>query len=128
MQSMFKTYPYFYDLVASVLTVAILLLSSQLERGGMQVLRFGGLIFLAVACLLWILALVHLKRYGQVKKGGHYYDTKRVVNKGIYAVVRHPQYLAYICLVAGFALMSQHWLILLFSLLAILFFVKHTGQ
>jgi protein-S-isoprenylcysteine O-methyltransferase Ste14 len=121
-----KKYPYLYDLVASILTVIILLLSANLSRGGLRILTFTGLLFLATACLLWILALIHLKKYGKVEQGRHYYDTQQVVEEGVYAVVRHPQYLAYICLVIGFALMSQHWLIYILAFSAVVLFVKHT--
>jgi protein-S-isoprenylcysteine O-methyltransferase Ste14 len=115
-------------MVASILTVIILLLSANLSRGGLRILTFSGLLFLATACLLWILALIHLKRYGKIEEGGHYYDTRQIVDEGIYALVRHPQYLAYIFLVSGFALMSQHWLIFVLAIAAILLFIEHSRQ
>ena len=36
-------------------------------------------------------------------------QTDAVVDQGLYAITRHPQYLGYIFLACGFALLSQHW-------------------
>jgi len=36
-------------------------------------------------------------------------DTKAVADRGLYALVRHPQYLGYILLFSGFSLLSGHW-------------------
>jgi protein-S-isoprenylcysteine O-methyltransferase Ste14 len=40
-------------------------------------------------------------------------QTTHLVQNGIYAIVRHPQYLAGILVGIGLSLVSQHWLVIL---------------
>jgi hypothetical protein len=42
-------------------------------------------------------------------------QTGAVVDRGVYAITRHPQYLGYMLLACGFALLSQHWLAILLA-------------
>ena len=64
-------------------------------------------------------SFVLLKKYGQVSEGDTYMHTTTVVDQGLYAVVRHPQYLGYILLSGGFALVTQHWLTALLGIAAL---------
>jgi len=50
------------------------------------------------------------RKKGGVPKGKSIVHTTAVVDSGIYAVVRHPQYLGFILFVLALVLMSQHWL------------------
>ena len=70
-----------------------------------------GLIVLMVsgAVFGW-LPIFTLRKKGGVAKGKSYVHTTVLVDSGIYAVVRHPQYLGFILLVLGLVLISQHWL------------------
>ena len=72
-------------------------------------LRAVGLAALAAALPLFTLPFAHLGRYGVREPGKTYMDTTRVADRGVYALVRHPQYLGYSLLVAGLALISFHW-------------------
>lgn len=68
--------------------------------------RIGGLVmFLALPLIA--LPFRQLSQRGDVPAGGRYMDTTRVVDSGIYAVVRHPQYIGYCLLFAGLALRRQ---------------------
>jgi protein-S-isoprenylcysteine O-methyltransferase Ste14 len=51
-------------------------------------------------------------------------QTQAVVDRGLYAITRHPQYLGYMLLVAGFALLLQHWLSTILALMSIVFFYR----
>jgi protein-S-isoprenylcysteine O-methyltransferase Ste14 len=119
-------YPYIYDLIASILMFAILLLSTILPRGENSYLKIVGVCLLACAASIWVLPFIHLKKYGSVNEGDNYYETNKVVQKGIYGIVRHPQYLAYILLVIGFSLLSQNLIIIIIALISILLFYIHT--
>jgi protein-S-isoprenylcysteine O-methyltransferase Ste14 len=46
-----------------------------------------------------------------VSKGKSYIQTTVLADSGVYAVVRHPQYLAGILLSLALILITQHWLI-----------------
>jgi len=47
---------------------------------------------------------------GGVPEGKSYIHTTTLVDSGIYAVVRHPQFFAGILISLALVLMSQHWL------------------
>jgi protein-S-isoprenylcysteine O-methyltransferase Ste14 len=56
-------------------------------------------------------------------------QTDVVVDRGLYAVVRHPQYLGYILLGCGFALLSQHRVsVLLAVIAAVLFYAQAVAE
>jgi protein-S-isoprenylcysteine O-methyltransferase Ste14 len=46
----------------------------------------------------------------------------KVVDQSLYAITRHPQYLGYILLGSGFALISQHWVAVLLAFIGATFF------
>jgi protein-S-isoprenylcysteine O-methyltransferase Ste14 len=54
------------------------------------------------------LPFAQLAKHGESES--NYMETKVLADRGLYAIVRHPQYLGYILLFAGFALLSQHWI------------------
>jgi len=69
---------------------------------------------------IWVLSLVFgiapiylLRRHGRVAHGESYVHTTRLVETGLYAVVRHPQYLAGILFNLALMLLAQHWLVAL---------------
>jgi len=119
-------YPYIADLIASFLTVCILILAILLGSGQNYIFRLIGLFCLICACITWIVSLLTLKKFGQIKDGNKYYETNVVVDSGIYALVRHPQYLAYMLFVAGFASLTQSWVIVILAFFSIILFYIHT--
>jgi protein-S-isoprenylcysteine O-methyltransferase Ste14 len=58
------------------------------------------------------------RKKGGVSKGKSYIQTTVLVDSGIYAVVRHPQYLSFILLSLALLLLAQHWLITWFGIVA----------
>jgi protein-S-isoprenylcysteine O-methyltransferase Ste14 len=77
-----------------------------------------GLLGLGLVCA----AMSALHRHGGRKSGQSYLQTTRVVDRGPYAVVRHPQYLGYMCLNVTFMFISQHGLIIVLGSLAMMLF------
>ena len=53
---------------------------------------------------------------GEVNKGDSYIKTTKLVTTGLYAIVRHPQYLAGIIISIALAFMSQHWVVIILVL------------
>jgi protein-S-isoprenylcysteine O-methyltransferase Ste14 len=70
--------------------------------------RSGGVLAL-VALVFLIVPVVQFKRHGGAAPGDIFANTTVVVDTGLYAVVRHPQFLAMPVLVAGIALLAQRW-------------------
>lgn len=63
--------------------------------------------FLVVSVFFFVPPFYLLGKHGRVEKGRHYFETTALVDRGVYGIVRHPQYLGYCLLVFGFILRSQ---------------------
>lgn len=110
------------DLAAAVLTVALIAAHFVLDASRPWWLTTIGALLLALAAALIFPPFVHLSRHGETKEGGPYFATTKVVDRGIYRVVRHPQYLGYICLVLGFGALNPHLLTAALAAAAAVFF------
>jgi protein-S-isoprenylcysteine O-methyltransferase Ste14 len=65
---------------------------------------------------------VLLRKHGRTMPGETYMQTNMVVDQGLFAITRHPQYLGYMFLACGFALLSQHWAAALLATVAVTLF------
>jgi protein-S-isoprenylcysteine O-methyltransferase Ste14 len=102
-----------------VFIVAQVILSFFLyNQAGLQTLRHGGWITSAVSVVFGFMPILTFRRKGRVSKGKSYVDTTVLVDNGIYAVVRHPQYLSFILLSLALLLLAQHWLITCIGIVA----------
>jgi len=77
---------------------------------GFDFLVYAGLVLLAFSVVIIFLAGGEFREKGGALKGKSVVHTTVVVDSGIYAVVRHPQYLGFILFVLALVLVSQHWL------------------
>ena len=59
------------------------------------------------------------KKKGGVTKGQSYIHTTKLVDTGVYAIIRHPQYVALPLLNIAFILVGQHWIIAILGVSAI---------
>lgn len=66
-----------------------------------------GIVFIIPAMILWILPVNTLRRYGGISPSGSFLATTELVDKGIYRLIRHPQYLGFILLSIGMAFYFQ---------------------
>ena len=73
-------------------------------------LVYGGWILLVFSVVIIFMAGGEFRKKGGAPKGKSIVHTTVVVDSGIYAVVRHPQYLGFILFILALVLMSQHWL------------------
>jgi protein-S-isoprenylcysteine O-methyltransferase Ste14 len=99
--------------LATLSAAAVLLGFLTLDHGDDPILTATALAALGLALLLIIPPFIVLKRHGNVRPGGSYMDTTTAVDRGPYAITRHPQYLGYMLLTTGFTLLTQHWLLAL---------------
>ena len=121
-----EKYPHFYFMIAGIATVGILVLANVFETPKNRYLTIVSIVLFGTAVVLWIMAIFHFKRLGSVAEGGHYYESETLVQEGIFAYLRHPQYLAYILLVIGFALLHRHVIIIGLAGLAVLCFYLYS--
>ncbi len=70
-----------------------------------------GWVLWALSCIFGWWPIVELRRKGGVAKGKSYTRTTVLVDSGMYGVVRHPQYLAFMLINLALPLVTQHWLI-----------------
>jgi protein-S-isoprenylcysteine O-methyltransferase Ste14 len=97
----------------TVLLVSQIILAFFFNVEGIRALRHIGWIIWAVGAVFGWVPIFTFRRKGGVPKGKSYVKTTVLVDSGIYAVVRHPQYLAGILLSLALILITQHWLIMI---------------
>jgi len=107
---------------------AVVLGFLTLDHGANPILTALALAAFALALLLIIPPFIILKRHGNVRPGRSYMDTTTAVDRGPYAITRHPQYLGYMLLSTGFALLTQHWLLVVPAVLTCVGFAWQAVQ
>lgn len=112
--------------VTLVLFVGVVVSEVFWGDGEMLVCRVLGVSCLALAAVFIFLPFYQLKKFGSVPAGRSYMDTRVVVDRGLYAIVRHPQYLGYILLFGGFFFLTQNGVSLVLAGLGILNIVLYT--
>ena len=76
-------------------------------------------VILAVGIVLIALPIPALRRKGKVRKGKSYVATEKLVDTGIYAVVRHPQYLGWLLMYPALYLFNPHWQLAIWAVLGV---------
>lgn len=115
--------------IGSLAALSVIVSTLFIERGENPYLRAAGVIVLACAALFIFAPIFALLRHGRRQDGASYMEAETVVDRGLYAVVRHPQYLGYMLLAAGFVLLSQHWLpFVLADVALVAFYLQSTEE
>ena len=101
-------------LFISQMVVGVFLLSevSQIEilaYVGVGLYVFSGMVF-------GMLPVFEFRKKGGVRRGQSYIHTTKLVDTGIYSVVRHPQYVTFIMWAIAGILLFQHWIVILLGL------------
>ena len=71
------------------------------------------------AMILLFLPMITLRRKGQVPSGKGYVNTEALVDSGIYAVVRHPQYLGWMLMYLVVLLFNPNWVLAMLGILGV---------
>lgn len=85
---------------------------------GWRPLQWLGWLVLVISIIFGIAPILIFKQRGGVEKGKSFVHTARLVDTSLYAIVRHPQYLAGILFNIAMILLAQHWLVLLIGLVS----------
>lgn len=101
--------------ISALATIGTIMLAEFLPRGDNAFVRGAGICLLALAAVLIFAPFFLLRKHGRIEDGGSYMQTRNIVDRGPYSVVRHPQYLGYMFLACGFTFLSQHWLVLVLT-------------
>jgi protein-S-isoprenylcysteine O-methyltransferase Ste14 len=116
--------PRLFAWIASAVMISLIIVTQFLPRGDEPCLRVTGVFVLLLAAVFIFGPFYLLMKHGG-RDGQTYMQARIVVDRGLYAITRHPQYLGYILFACGFALLSQHWVaVLLAALGTTLFYVQ----
>ncbi len=106
--------PKLFAWLASLVTISLILVTQFLARGDDPYLRGTGVLMLLLAGVFIFAPFYLLTKHG-ARDGQTYMQARIVVDRGLYAITRHPQYLGYMFFACGFALLSQHWVVVLLA-------------
>jgi protein-S-isoprenylcysteine O-methyltransferase Ste14 len=109
-------------IVAAVLTLAsvgqIVLAILLYDPNGSAIIINIGWGFMLLSAIFGWLPMVTFRKWGDVPEGKGYVATTTVVDRGLYAIVRHPQYLAGIFMSVALLLITSHWAVALTGIIA----------
>ncbi|MBD3352466.1 MAG: DUF1295 domain-containing protein [Candidatus Lokiarchaeota archaeon] len=86
---------------------------------GIEGLRILGWIIFGIGIILSASPNLYFKKHGGVEKGESYIKTTKLVRKGIYDIIRHPQYTGGFWCCVGITLVFQHWIPIILTLIAV---------
>jgi protein-S-isoprenylcysteine O-methyltransferase Ste14 len=102
--------------VSSILFVSQIVVGFYLlsEVSQIEVLAYVGVgLYVSSGIFLGALPVFEFRKKGGVKRGQSYVHTTKLVDTGIYSVVRHPQYVTFIMWAISGMLLFQHWIVIL---------------
>ena len=104
--------------IATGLVIGQVVLVIVLGTGGIAAFRYLGFALWALAAVFGWLPIYQLKRRGGVARGESYVKTTQLVDTGLYAIVRHPQFVAWPLMSVALALVSQHPIVIVMGAVA----------
>jgi protein-S-isoprenylcysteine O-methyltransferase Ste14 len=105
-------------LVSLLFLAQILVGISLLPRvSQVEILAYVGVgLYVCSGLIFGGLPVIEFRRRGGVRKGSSYVHTTRLVDTGIYSIVRHPQYVTFMLWAAAGMLLFQHWMVVLLGI------------
>lgn len=101
-------------LFISQIIVGILLLSDVSQ---IQILAYVGVaLYFLSGVVFGMLPVMEFRKRGRIRKGRSYIHTTKLVDTGIYSIVRHPQYVTFMLWAIAGMLLFQHWIIVLLGI------------
>lgn len=76
----------------------------------------GVALYVLSGILFGLLPVFEFRKHGRVSQGKSYIYTKKLVETGIYSIVRHPQYITFILWAISGMLVFQHWIVVLIGI------------
>ncbi|MGC1122801.1 MAG: isoprenylcysteine carboxylmethyltransferase family protein [Candidatus Methanofastidiosia archaeon] len=116
-------HPYLFVTVGGLCAVVQVILAVVFHNheGSSSVANVGWII-LWTAGVFGVIPIITFRRKGGVEKGNSYMHTTKLVDSGIYAIVRHPQNgVAWILINLGIMLVAQQVLVVAAGILSMIF-------
>ena len=76
---------------------------------GVGLYIFSGIVF-------GMLPVFEFRKMGRVKKGKSYIHTTKLVDTGIYSIVRHPQFITFMLWAIAGMFIFQHWIVIILGI------------
>ena len=99
--------------------IVLMFVFKMVSISRIDALVYCGWVIWAISVILGWWPIVALKSRGGVAKGKSYVKTTILVDKGLYAIIRHPQYTAGILFSLALVLISQNWIVVATGVIAI---------
>ena len=77
---------------------------------------FGVALYIFSGYIFGMLPIREFRKKGEVKKGKSYIQTTKLVDTGIYSIVRHPQFITWMLWAIAGMLLFQHWVVILLGI------------
>jgi len=101
-------------LFISQIIVGIYLLSDVSQIAILAYVGAGLYVFSGI--VFGVLPVIEFRKKGRVMKGKSYIHTTKLVDTGIYSIVRHPQFVTFVLWAIAGMLLFQHWIIILLGI------------
>jgi protein-S-isoprenylcysteine O-methyltransferase Ste14 len=95
------------------------------KAGNTAIINLGWAVLWVSAIFGW-LPIFALKKWGEVPKGKSYLQTTILVDRGVYGIVRHPQYLAGMLMGIALPMISQHWAVAVLGIVSVTIYYINT--
>ena len=95
-----------FQIVSGIYLLSNINQNVSLAYIGVGLYAFSGLIF-------GMFPVFEFRKKGRVKKGKSYIHTTKLVDTGIYSIVRHPQYITFILWAIAGMFLFQHWIVII---------------
>jgi len=111
------------DIIPSTLSTILFLLQIIIgiyllsEISQIAIFAYAGIgLYIFSGIVFGMLPTIQFRKKGGVKKGKSYIHTTKLVDTGIYSIVRHPQYITFILWAIAGMLLFQHWIVILLGI------------
>ena len=104
---------------ALIAQIILVIICGVYNEAGLDFVMYAGWAVWAISFVFGFLPILVFKRKGDVARGKSYVHTKKLVDTGLYSIVRHPQYAAGIFFSIALVLMAQNWLISILGLVVV---------
>ncbi|MCB9418203.1 MAG: isoprenylcysteine carboxylmethyltransferase family protein [Ardenticatenaceae bacterium] len=120
--------PNVYFALGAAATIVLLVSSQVIRSHETLLLKVAGVTAVPLSLLFMFAPFYYLNKFGCVESGKSFVHTTKVVDRGVYAIVRHPQYVGYVLLNLGLALLNWHGVTAVATFLACIFFYLQSIQ
>ena len=107
--STFSSLLFISQIIVGIYLISVISQVEILAYAGVGLYVFSGVVF-------GMLPVMEFRKKGRVRQGKSYIHTTQLVDTGIYAIVRHPQYVTFILWAFAGMLLFQHWIISLLGI------------